>query len=974
MSRRTIVGGFFLLSGIIGLVHEIVWIRLFSLGFGSTAQALSTVLSVYLGGLALGAFGAGKLVATDGRRALRFYGFAELLTGVYACAIPWLIQSTQPVLRAVYGNGDGTLLPTLLMRIVSCAAILIPATVLMGATLPALAAWISSVSPAEPGRGIGFLYTLNLAGASAGALLSGFALLPAFGFTRTLLLACALNAALGMAAMILSRTESSGNERTSAATKRQAKTVSRAFIPTRLWIAAAFLSGFACMLYEVAWSRIYGLLFGPTASTVTLVLAAFLTGLTVSAALSAWSKRHPIEWMSAAQFVSIASLAWAMVAAGGLPRTVAVWVRTHSSDPLQIEAMKALLLTTDLLPLTVTIGLTFPLILRMAPERESSWAQRIGGAYGMNTCGCIVGSLFTGWALIPSIGTEKTLLTGALLNAGLGVTLLHRVRPRWTRRAFAAAAAAMTAAAVLIPRWDMTAMTAGTYKYAPYYDSSGLQSYDAGELVFLHEGVGGTVAVRKQGGSLLLSIDGKVDATDAGGDLLTEKMLAHIPLMLNPAARRVCLIGLASGVTAGAILTHPVTSLDVVELSRDVVHASHFFDAVNLRPLSDHRVSLFVNDGRNHLALTSSRYDTIISEPSNPWIAGMNNLFTRDFFRLAKDRLNPGGTFAQWFHIYNMPKDDLESLLRSFAEVFPSAMLWQMNDGDILLTGFMGTPDISPGARLAPAAAADLSRVGVPDPASLWNMYVMRDADIRRFAADAAPNTDDDPRLEFHGQRDLHAQTDILNAADFASFPRQLAPPLPAQAAIGGMTAQRLLSFAAMFERAESSGSAFRYYRLAFQKAADGEAEEALAGMDRCARLPEERSAVALALGLPQTGPDTLDSRTTLALEKARSGDNAQAQLLFAEYAAAHPRDSAARLNYGLFCLENKRYQWAIAQFSAALSLNQSYLPAVEALAETYLQMHDSANSILWSRRILEIDPNHAVAKRTLAALQNEAP
>jgi tetratricopeptide (TPR) repeat protein len=278
---------------------------------------------------------------------------------------------------------------------------------------------------------------------------------------------------------------------------------------------------------------------------------------------------------------------------------------------------------------------------------------------------------------------------------------------------------------------------------------------------------------------------------------------------------------------------------------------------------------------------------------------------------------------------------------------------------------------------IAPAAAADLSRVGVTDAALLWNMYVMRDADIRRFAADAAPNTDDDPRLEFHGQRDLHAQTDILNAADFASFPRQLAPPLAAHAASEGTSVEKLLSYAAMFEHAESGSSAFRYYRLAFQKAVSDEAardegEEALAGMDRCAHLPEERSAVALEVGLPQATPDTLENRTALALEKARAGDTGRAQFLFAEYAAANPRNSAARLNYGLFCLESKRCESASAQFRAAITLNPTYLPAFEALAETYLQMGDIPNSILWSRRILEIDPNHAIARQTLAALQHE--
>jgi spermidine synthase len=974
VTRFKIVGGLFLLSGLTGLVHEIVWIRLFALGFGNAAQALSTVLSVYLAGLALGALGAAKFKRADGLNSLRLYGFAEVLIGAYACAIPRLIQSTQPVLRLFYGTGEGAQIEVLLARVVSAAAILGPATLLTGATLPFLAQWISSTNREDAGQKIGLLYTLNLAGASAGALVSGFVLLPALGFMRTLLIACALNATSGLAALFLARkTAPERVERIAVKNGRTAGVPAREVLPGNLWIASAFFSGLSCMLYEVAWSRVYGLLLGSTASTLILILAAFLIGLTLGAMTAAWWKRNFTALIAATQFGSIAMLLCSIIAAGNLPQTVARWVQSRSFEPAQIEWMKVALLTTTLLPLTIVLGLTFPLLLRIAPQREISWAQRIGGAYGINTTGCILGSFLTGWVLVPWTGTETTLLLGAALNAGLGLVLLHRVKPRWTRLACVATAAVVLSVAIALPRWDMIAFTAGGYKYAPYYDSVAQipQALDKAELISLHEGISGTVAVRKEAGSLLLSIDGKVDASDSGGDLLTEKLLAHIPLMLNPNAHRVCLIGLASGVTAGAILAHPVNSLDVVELSPDVVHASHFYDSVNLRPLDDRRTSLIVNDGRNHLELTSSRYDMIVSEPSNPWIAGMNSLFTRDFFRLAKERLSPDGMFAQWFHIYNMPKDDLDSLLRSFSDVFPSAMLWQMNDGDVLLTGFAGeAPNFDGSARFPAGAIEDLSRVGVSDPSFLWNMYVMRDSDIGRFAAGAAPNTDDDPRLEFHGQRDLHAQTDIRNTADLASFKKQLAPPPAALRVIEGMSKQRLVSFAGMFERAESRGRAFDYYRLAFQKTSSGEGEEALAGMDRTARLPEERAAVALALALPQSQPDTIESRTTLALEKAHSGDTARARFLFAEYADAHPQDSAARLNYGLFCLEHQEYQLALAQFRAAISLNPAYLPAFEATAETYLQLKDVPNAIQWSRRILEIDPNHSVAKQTLAALQ----
>ena len=949
-----------------GLVYEIVWIRLFSIAFGNTAQALSTVLSVFLGGLALGAFLAAK---ANPARPLRLYGVIEIATGLYAIAIPWLIQATQPILRALYGTGHSEAWTTAAVRVVLCSVVLMPATVLMGATLPLLAGWVSATSPADAGPRVGILYTVNLVGASAGALLSGFASLPALGFTRTLQLACTINAVIGVVGLALAR----GEAPIESAPRIPQKRTDTPMLPTRVWITVSFLGGAICMLYEVAWSRTYGLLFGPTASTVTLVLATFLAGLALGGVVAGKLRNNLIVWLCGAQFVCAALLLWTFVGAGAAPQQVAEWVQSHSAEPTQIEWMKVTLLAATLLPLTIAIGLIFPLILRFRPASDLPMAKRIGGLYGINTAGCICGSLLTGWMLIPFIGTERTLFLGGLLNLGVGLLVFQSIKPRRMNLAYAAAGASVLLAVFLVPRWNMAALTAGAYKYAPYYSTSYSTTgdpFNREEVAFLREGKSGTVAVRKAGGSMLLSIDGKVDASDAGGDLLTEKLLAHLPLMLTGGARKVCLIGLASGVTAGSALTHSLETLDVVEISSDVVEASRFFARVNHEPLADPRTTLILNDGRNHLTLTSSKYDVIISEPSNPWIAGMNSLFSRDFFRIARGRLNPGGVFAQWFHIYNLPQDDLQSLFRAFQDVFSSAILWQLNDGDVLLTGFADDAVPKGGAAtLSRAAAADLASVGVTDPKLLLNMYVMRDQDIRRFAAAAAPDTDDDPRLEFHGQRDLHAQTDLSNADDLAAFSRTLTPPGIVDAVRNQLTSEQSIANAAMFERAESYRSAFRAYQVAFR--ANPHSREALAGMDRCARLPQERSAVALALNLPEASQDTLEKRTELALAKAQQGDVGGAEFLFEENAQAHPLDSAARFNYGLFCLERKNYPRAIEQFRQSIDLNPKYLPAYEAMAESYLQLHDTRNAAEWSRRILQIDPTHAVARQTLATLEH---
>jgi spermidine synthase len=281
----------------------------------------------------------------------------------------------------------------------------------------------------------------------------------------------------------------------------------------------------------------------------------------------------------------------------------------HHGDSLSGTGFfEAALLAGTLLPLSAAAGMALPLAMRIRGPNG------VGALYSLNTLGCIAGALMAGWLLIPHAGTERTIYLAAAVNAGVATFAAANTRLRLA----AISAFDMISAAFLFPRWDLAALTAGGYKYAPNYVAAAAEEPHKGEMIFFREGTAGAVTVRRVNHSLALAIDGKVDATDSGGDLLTEKLLAHLPMRLIASPRHVCVIGLASGVTAGSALTWPVERLDVVEVSPEVAEASHLFDGVNGRPLSDPRTHLILNDGRNHLALTGTRYDAIISEPSNP--------------------------------------------------------------------------------------------------------------------------------------------------------------------------------------------------------------------------------------------------------------------------------------------------------------------------------------------------------------------
>jgi spermidine synthase len=487
-TKLRILGALFFSSGVAALIYEVVWIRLFTISFGNTAEAMSIVLATYLGGIAVGAAGARKFAQRSGRESVILYGLAELFISTYALMVPFLLRGTAPLFQVLYGDGHAIPNALPLVRAIAGSAALFPATCAMGATLPLLARWISTgegtSARGDAGRGVSVLYSVNLAGATTGAVLSGFILLPAFGFARTLEVACLGSALVGLTALWLAR---SAVGETTGSPVRTTFPASLPFLPRRVMIPLAFLSGSTCFLYEVAWGRVYGVLFGPTASTLTLILAVFLVGLTGGGLWAGRLKRNSAWWLCAAQAVNAAALIWALAAAGSSPQWIADWLRTHSSQPVQIELMKSILLLMALLPLTLSFGLIFPLTMRLGAADAETFASRIGGLYATNTAGCIAGSVVAAWWLIPALGTERTLLLGGAVNLALALLVLDSIRPRWRKPALAAAGACTIMALFLYPRWDMAAMTAGGYKYAPYYTNS--SPVDAGELLWVHEGI-----------------------------------------------------------------------------------------------------------------------------------------------------------------------------------------------------------------------------------------------------------------------------------------------------------------------------------------------------------------------------------------------------------------------------------------------------------------------------------------------------
>jgi spermidine synthase len=781
----------FAVSGAAALIYEVAWTRLLTLHMGHGLAAASAVLAAFMGGLAAGAGAAGRYAATlPPRRALTLYATLEIAIAVLALLMPFLLTAVRPVLGAAYADGHGGALFAFVRLASSILLLGVPAAC-MGATFPIASRWVVRTS-STVAQDAGGLYAANTLGAAAGAVMAGFALIPALGLQGTTLVGVALNLiAAGGAWMLASRaateTEAApvGNREPDGGKRKGPRSFgspipdpgSRAGSP---WLAATALgaSGFASLTLQVVWTRLLVQILGPTTYAFSTVVAIFIIGIAVGAAIGsrlAGRSKHPAVGLACSLLVS-AGLA--LAAASGVDWAL-LEIGEIVSQPeyrfTDVLAREVVLVSALLLPMTIAFGAAFPFAVAVAGGRDESLTEHLGLIYAINTLGAIIGSLLTGFVLIPAIGLHLTIRSVAALSAATAIVVLlraHRGAGRWLGLALAAGVLLVIAVA---PEWDRSLLSSGAYKYAPAMRGANLATaLTAGELLSYQEGSTGTVAVRKLTGTTSLAIDGKVDASNAG-DMLTQRLLAHVPLLLHPNPQRAAILGLGSGVTLGSALTHPLRDATVLEISPEVVAASRFFEEENHRALTDTRTRLIVGDGRTHLMLGTESYDVIVSEPSNPWMAGIASLFTREFFEGARARLAPGGVLCQWAHTYDISNADLRSIVATFLSVFPDGTMWLVGDADVLLVGSTEPLDVRMDGIAAgmqrPGVAEDLATVGVKGPFSISSLFVAQGAALKAWTDGAALQTDDRSALEFSGPRSIFGTA----RDDNASALRQLA-------------------------------------------------------------------------------------------------------------------------------------------------------------------------------------------------------
>lgn len=775
---------FFFLSGACGLVYEVVWLRIMGLVFGNTTFATSTVLAGYMAGLGLGALYFGKVI--DRRNdPVRLYGLLEGGVGLYALLTPLIWKFIDLIHIWYYRAFDPSFIHFSLFRFgISFLALLFP-TFLMGGTLPVISKYFVRQKE-ETARKVGLLYALNTLGAVMGVLFSSFISLYYLGAWQTVLLTAVLNFVIAYVCVfklneksgVIEEKGSSGEEKFQAETP--APKWKDRLVP-RLLLVLFGVSGAVSMMYEIGWTRVLAIVLGSSVYAFSVMLATFLLGISLGSWLfSLYAKYRKANLMAftVLQFLTAISALIGLNRFESMPYDFIAIFRWSHGSLAAVEIGKFALAALVMLPPTLSIGATFACFIHVY-QHSKTLGRGIGNAYFANTAGTILGSALTGFFVVPVIGIRHTLMLAAGMNAAIGIAVFLCGTKNFVPRRLVLGGtllAAVIGAGFGVRPWNTAVILSGTAvnpkRVLDLDRREFTRTMKSRQFLFYKEGVSATVSVNRGWDNLVISMNGKPEASTE--DVFTMFLTGHLPMLLHPKAEKVLVIGMGSGMTLTAIASYPVSEIHCVEIEEAMVEGARYFDKSNRYVLYDPRVKIFINDGRNFLLVRPEKYDVIISEPSNPWMAGVANLFSKEHYRTMGNRLNPGGIVCQWVQAYSMSTDDLKMIVRTFSQSFKQMTLWTAYYPDLML---IGTNDPGPidfrhiqESFKIPEVKKDFMPHGIRSPEGLFSCFFLGDKELRRLSAGARINSDNHPYLEFSAPKNLYRDTLDSNFKFLNSF------------------------------------------------------------------------------------------------------------------------------------------------------------------------------------------------------------
>lgn len=755
----------FAFSGLTALIYESTWTRYLQLFLGHAAYAQVLVLSLFMGGMALGALFASRLVRAR-LQPLLAYAVIEGILGVAALAFHPVFDSLTGYAYASLLPGTQGSVPALMLQWGLAALLILPQSILLGMTFPLMSSAVLRLGPGGGGKVFAMLYFANSAGAVIGVLLAGFWLIEAYGLPATMMAAGIGNLAIATAAFLVARRHPAA----AAAVLRPA----RGEGVGRWLLAFAFLTAAASFLYEIAWLRMLALVQGASTHAFETMLSAFILGIALG---GLWIRRRienhpsPLAALSRIQILmglaALATLPAYHYAFDAMQFAMAALPRDQSGYAGYI-VVSYLISAVIMVPASFFAGMTLPLLTNVLYQRGRGESE-IGAVYGWNTLGSIAGIALGGLALMPLLGLKNMLLVGAALDIGLGLALagyLYRHKqmsaPRLTGALVAVSVAALVAV-LLRFELDVTRMASGVFR-------NGAATIASNAKVVHHaDGRTATVTlVDFPDGTLALNTNGKTDAAinmqrvrgESDSSPLTDEytmaLLGALPLAHAPMAKSAAVIGHGSGSTSHVLLGSPVLErLDVIEIEPEMIRASRAYGAHVERAFTDPRSRFHIEDARAFFARASTHYDVIISEPSNPWVSGVASLYTPEFYRQVRQALAPEGLFVQWFHLYEIDRALVSTIVHGISTQFSDYVIYASNDSDMIL---IAKPEgkVPPMSDLLfswPGMQSELQYLDITTPSQLQLFRIATRSAYAPLLESGRLNTDYHPHLEFAAAR-----------------------------------------------------------------------------------------------------------------------------------------------------------------------------------------------------------------------------
>ena len=755
-------------SGCAALIYEIVWFQMLELFVGSSSVSIGVLLGTFMGGMCLGSFLLPRYISPK-HHPLKVYALLEISIGV----IGLLLLLVLPLVGHVYTAWGGYGLTGYLLRGLVASICLLPPTLAMGATLPAVARWVQTTPSGV--SWLGFFYAGNIAGAVMGTLLAGFYLLRVFDMNTATYVAAAINFAVGgLGLLVAAKTPASVDVGDSDPNPQSPITNPRVTSDRALVYVAIALSGFCALAAQVIWTRVLSLLFGASTYTFSLILAVFLIGLGIGSSVGsiiAKTVERPRVALGWCQLLNVGAMAWsAYMLMESLPYwpintsiTTSIWYN------FQLDFVRAF---WAVLPGPILWGASFPLALAAVARRGEDPGRLVGGVYAANTVGAIFGSVIASLVLVYWFGSQRAqqvlmivsgmsgllLLAPAQLGAAPGVPSTGSERGgtlRWVAPTMLIIALGVAAFLIrTVPTIPGILVAYGRY--------AATWMGQQGDIFYVGEGLSSSVAVSRFGEVMNYHNAGKVQASSQPQDMRLQRMLGHFTTLVPKSPKKVLVIGCGAGATAGAVsIDENVERLIIAEIEPLVPRVvSEHFGEHNFHVVRNPKTQVVIDDARHFLLTTDERFDAITSDPLDPWVKGAATLYTKEFFELAKSKLNPGGTVTLFVQLYESTPEAVKSEIGTFFEVFPNGVIWgnthQGRGYDTVLMGTVEPPHFNIDeweTRLnSPKYAAvkdSLREISIYSAVDLFANYAGRASDMKAYLADAQINRDRDLRLQY---------------------------------------------------------------------------------------------------------------------------------------------------------------------------------------------------------------------------------